>query len=302
MSISIRQLEIFASVARFGSTTLAGEALVLSQSAISMALKELERGIGTPLFDRTSRELSLNEVGKNALPLCSEILDRFSELSRLRQNMDGKLSGSLRVSASTTIGNYLLPKWIGKFQSLHPQTEIILEIKNSKEVLIGIQDTHVDLGFVEGRIQEGPFQTEIFYNDEMIIIDNYKSNAKQKLISKKDMENRTWILREPGSGTREWIEYKWASEGWNPKKKRELGNTEAIKKSVEEGLGISCLSLSAVERELNWKLLSKINYTYTNWNRPLQMVWHDKKYKSELFLKFFEFCRTESKSTEITNV
>lgn len=291
MALTLRQLEIFLETARVGNVTQAAGNLVLSQSAVSMSLGELERSLGNPLFDRVGRELVLNHSGARVREYAAEILDRTKELENFALSEPGRLVGSLTVAASTTIGNYLLPAWIGEFQTLHPETEIILEVQNTRDVADSVRSYKCDLGFIEGPTDLTSLEKVHFLFDEMVVVGGKGHPLSQtEEASKKDWREQLWILREEGSGTRVWFENQMIREGIEIQKTMELGHTEAIKKLVEAGLGVSCLSKLAVEREIQNGWLVSLPVFSGDWKRELDIIIHKKKYRSTLLEAFLEFC------------
>jgi len=133
MSATIRQLEIFNAVVENGQVTKAAKKLFLTQSAVSLALNEMENQLGGPLFDRSGRCLELNDRGRYFLPLSREILDKLEDLNTLMNEADGKFAGSLNLVASSTIGNYVLPYLITAFKSMHPDVHINMLVYNTKK-------------------------------------------------------------------------------------------------------------------------------------------------------------------------
>ena len=150
MNITMRQLEIFTAIATYGNVTRAASELLLSQSAASMALAELENQLGQKLFSRNGKKLVLNEAGRALMPKAAELLERLAEIGELFNSGSSRFAGSIRVGASSTIGNYLIPQYLGRFVDKHPAVDIILEVGNTDQIINSLLDYKIDIGYIEG--------------------------------------------------------------------------------------------------------------------------------------------------------
>ena len=133
MHFTLRQLEIFAAIARHGSVSAAAGEVALTQSAASTALGELERQTGRQLFDRVGKSLRLNELGRGLLPKAIELLDRAAEIDDLL--LGHEAIGSLKVGATLTIGNYLATLIVAEFLQRYPQARLRLEVRNTATLI-----------------------------------------------------------------------------------------------------------------------------------------------------------------------
>ncbi|BCS54345.1 LysR substrate-binding domain-containing protein [Geobacter sp. SVR] len=252
MTITLRQLEIFANVAEGGHVTQASTRLLLTQSAVSMAIAELERLAGAPLFERQGRRLFLNDRGRHILPDVQDVLTKVRTIERFLEESVGEPSGVLHVGASTTIGNYMLPAIIGEFSRLYPRAQALLHIGNAQQMEKAVESGELDLGLIEGLPHIGSLSVTPWKPDELVIVVGKEHEwAAGKQASPEMLENGLWIMREKGSGTREIFEAAMGRQGITFSVALELGHTEAIKKAVEAGLGSGCLSRMAVQRELD---------------------------------------------------
>ncbi|RII26278.1 MAG: LysR family transcriptional regulator [Geobacter sp.] len=252
MAITLRQLEIFEQVAQCGQVTRASEQLLLSQSAVSMALAELERFAGAPLFERQGRRLLLNDRGRRILPEVHDVLARVHTIEQVLNESVGEPHGTLNVGASTTIGNYLLPLIVGEFSRQYPRAKALLQVGNAHQIERAVENGDVDLGLIEGPCHITTLDTMPWKADELVIIVGKGHPWEHEgIASLKMLEDAPWIMREKGSGTREVFEAAMAKQGIRYGVAMELGHTEAIKKGVEAGLGVGCLSRMAVQREMD---------------------------------------------------
>lgn len=252
MAITLRQLEIFEKVATCQHVTKASEQLLVGQPAVSMALAELERQAGSPLFERVGRRLILNDRGRQILPQARKVLDEVRMMEQFLAESSGQPIGTLDVGASTTIGNYILPALVGEFSRRYPKAKALLHVGNAQQVETAVASGELDFGLVEGLAHGGLLTSAPWRRDDLVVIVGKDHPwAEGKVASLADLEHASWIMREPGSGTREVFEAAMAAKGVPFAVSLELGHTEAIKKAVEAGLGVACLSRIAVEREIN---------------------------------------------------
>jgi len=252
MHLTLRQLAIFVAVADSGSTTAAGAQIALSQSATSAALNELEAMLGTRLFDRVGKRLALNDRGRALLPQARAVLDATRTVERqfgVGAHAAQHAPAHLRLAASTTIGNYLLPERIARYRAQHPQATIDLVIGNTQAVAEAVARFEVDLGFVEGPCAVAGLHVEAWQDDTLVIVcaPDHPLAQTPEPCTLDALKRATWLLREPGSGTRAVTEQALLLHLNHLASVIQLGSTEAIKQAAACGLGLSCLSLCAVQ-------------------------------------------------------
>ncbi len=249
-SVTLRQIEVFVHVARGGNLTAAAVRLGLSQSAASMSLGELERLLGGPLFHRVGRGLCLNDRGRFLLPSAEAVLLAFRDFSD-RAGGEGDLSGDLVVACSTTIANYLFPSCMKAFLEAHRGLSLSLDVGNTEEIAEEVRKGEADLGLVEGDCADQGLVTEKWLRDELLLC----ASPRHPLVTARSvplsrLAGETWIFREEGAGTLSTLLKAFAEEDFFPDRILHIGHTEAIKRAVEAGLGVSCLSRFALSREL----------------------------------------------------
>jgi DNA-binding transcriptional LysR family regulator len=259
MPLTLRQLEIFEKIASTGSVTRAGEELLLTQSAVSMALSQLEQLSVTPLFERSGRRLFLNDSGRQLLKDARAILLSVKGVEQQLQGDSGQLVGELLVGGSTTIGNYLLPALLGDFARQYPKTRVQLQVGNTQQVAEWLEAGDLDVAFVEGPCHSRGLVAVHWRDDELVVVTGPEHSwAREKSASAKMLALAPWIMREKGSGTREIFEDAMDKAGVSYAIALEFGHTEAIKNGVASGLGVSCLSRIAVHRELEHGWLAEV--------------------------------------------
>jgi DNA-binding transcriptional LysR family regulator len=259
MSITLRQLEIFEKVAATQHVTKAGELLLLTQSAVSVAITELERMAGGPLFERRGRRLLLNDRGRYLLPEAREIIGKVRTIERALNDSREPLAGILHVGASTTIGNYLLPSILGEFSRLYSGAKTLLAVGNTQQIETAVENGELDLGLIEGPCHLASLEASAWMQDELVVIVGKEHPwVQERFVSAEMVTHASWIMREKGSGTREVFEAAIGAKHIGISISLELGHTEAIKRAVEAGLGVGCLSRLAVQRELDNGWLIKV--------------------------------------------
>lgn len=247
LRLNLRQLEVFVATARAGSTHGAALRIARSQSAASASLAELETSLDAPLFDRVGRRLVLNENGRALLPGAIALLDQAAELQGLFAT---EHRAPLRVAASLTIGEYLLPEYIARWKIEHPASPVQLTIGNSSKVIQSVIDMEVDVGFIEGPQTHPDLLVRRWLEDELVIVASQAHPLAARLATHRQLADATWILREPASGTRQAADA-WLLEHLGPLQVQyELGSTEAIKRLAAAGAGLACVSRHAVTVEL----------------------------------------------------
>ena len=289
MRLTLRQLEVFAAIARCGSVSRAAEELALSQSAASAALAELERAYDMQLFDRAGKRLRLNDLGRSVLAKANELLDRAQELEAALHAHD--LPGELKVGATLTIGNYLGTAIVGEYLRRHPGSRVALTIENTAEIIARVAAFQLDLALVEGRCQDPDIEV-IHWGDDALMVFAAPAHplAKKRRVTPADLAAADWILREPGSGTRDTFER--AADGVlrEVKVKMELSQAEAIKHAVASGLGIGCLSRLALRDDFRLGRLVALKTPFLDVRRDFSILVHKRKYRSAASQQFIALC------------
>jgi DNA-binding transcriptional LysR family regulator len=298
MAITLRKLSVFVKVAETGQVTRASEALLMSQPAVSMALAELEEEAGGPLFVRRGRRLLLNDRGRFLLGPAQETLRTAANFELLLKESDQEPRGLLRIGASTTIGNYLLPSLIARFSRLHSLARASLQVGNTHQIESALEQGEIDLGLIEGPSHAPLLETFPWRDDELVVIVGQGHPlSRQRTVSADMLADADWIMREAGSGTREVFENALGGRLDRLHISLELGHTEAIKKAVEAGLGISCLSRLTVRRELENGWLMEIK-TSLDLRRPLTILLRKDRVRTRLLQAFLEMLQEGPESAE----
>jgi DNA-binding transcriptional LysR family regulator len=297
MKLTLQQLKVFATIARYGNLGLAANELFLSKGAVSQSLQELERQLATPLFDRIHPRLQLNNEGRLLQPAAEELLTRIQDIENLF-SPDAEPSGQLRLGASQTIGNYLLPTLLASSKQelgLPPK----VTITNTHLLCHALANFELDLALIEGENHHPDLISENWLQDEMLVVaPPGHPLANQVAIPLSRLGGETWVLREPQSGSREQFIQQVQPELPNWQAGLELNTLEAVMLAVEKGLGISFISrLAASDRLADGRLIA-LPLT-RRFPRQLSLIWHKQKYHSASLRHFINFCRAQVNDAEV---
>ncbi|GAB1259088.1 LysR family transcriptional regulator [Aurantivibrio plasticivorans] len=280
MRFTLRQLEIFIATAHHQNISKAAESLAMSQSAASGALKELESQFDVQLFDRVGKRLQLNDFGKALQPKTEELLTRAHELEgELSQHV---ASSALRVGATLSIGNYLAVPMIAQFMERFPETRVTLEVANTATITQKLDGFELDVALIEGDVNNPDLNITPWRSDDLkVFCAPDHPLARNKLLKDSDLLSARWIIREPGSGTRQTFERAFHDLLPSLDILFELEHTEAIKRAVESGLGLGCLSAITLEEAFATGRLIELQLENRDLSRKLYQVVHRKKYVTE---------------------
>ncbi|MDF1581751.1 MAG: LysR family transcriptional regulator [Methyloprofundus sp.] len=290
MKYSLRQLEIFVTVSRLQSVSRAAEALSLSQSATSSALGEFERQFDLQLFDRIGKTLRINETGQHLLPHAVELLDRAHEIEALLQG--NSCFGGMKIGATLTIGNYLANLLVAQFLQQHAESRIQLQVHNTRTIVQQIANHELDLGLIEGDCHHPDITVQPWIADELVVFaapDHPYTQLQQ--VTMEQLLQQPWILREEGSGTRETFDHAFHNYHARLNIRLELEHTEAIKRAVESGLGISCISRLALKDAFRRGSLVPLTTPQLDLSRFFHILWHKQKYQTTGMREFISLCQ-----------
>jgi len=292
MSITLRQLEIFIAVAETAQVTKASKKLFVTQSAVSMALAELENQLGGSLFDRHGRSLLLNARGRYLLPLAKDITTQVSNVETIMSERNDKLAGHIEVIASLSLGNYILPYLIGAFKRIHPRVHINMLVYNTQYAERMVVDGAMDIGFVEGKVTNEDIVIRPWFKDELVVLAGPSDPlAHNKFFDvKTDLKNSKWIMREQGSGTAAIFLERMKDYIDDIHIVMEMGHPEAVKRAVESGVGIACLSSLTICREVENGWLKSLNVDGIDMTRQLQIIARKDKVMTDTMHEFLNFC------------
>ena len=270
------RLKVFRTVARSLNFRKASEELFITQPAVTQQIKALEDELGIPLFDRTRGKVTLTESGGVLLQYAERLKILVDEAAQAIAEVSGNHGDELRVGASQTIGQYLLPTLLAGFRNDHPQVALCGISGNTDEILTALAEHRIDLALVEGPSPRSDVKTEAFMEDHMVLVVPHDHEWADHEISPLELRNIALVSRELGSGSRRVIEAALEEQGLKPKDLHvtmTLDSTEGILSAVEAGLGVAFVSRWAVRNQLTLGTLKIARVTGLRLARVFSVVY-----------------------------
>ena len=286
--MTLKEIELFYKLSENPNVSQLSKNLSLSQSAISLAIKSLEKKLGEPLFDRIGKKLVLNERGR---VFKEKTYQSFLSLKDAENFFkEDRISGVLHIASSKTIGNFIMPQIVYDFLLKYENITIKKLVKNSSQIIEMIKDGKLDIGFIESECNEKDIIKEIMGEDDLLVISSDKRLPDEMYLD--ELFTKKWILREKGSGTREVFLNNIGVLAKDLKVFMQYLDFAEIKELLEKNLDvITCISKVTVKKELKQKTLKEIKLTNIDIKRNFYCIYHKNKYKSKLFETFKEFAR-----------
>lgn len=257
------RLKVFDTVAKRLNFTKAANELNITQPAVSKHIKEIEQQLNTRLFDRNGTKIALTASGKILMSYTEKIFALYRELEFDINQLSHRHKGVLRIGASTTIAQYVLPPLLAAFHKQFKEIKILLSIDNTEEIEKDLELKKTDLGLIEGKSKNKSFQYTAFLQDEIVLAAAASHPLAQKRsISKEDLKNIPLLFREPGSGTQETIAYALKSAGIKMsalQTEMQLANTESIKLYLMHSDCMAFVSIHSILDELKNNMLAVID-------------------------------------------
>lgn len=296
MGMEDHKLKVFCTVAETKSFSKASEIIHLTQPAVSLLIQAIEEIYETKLFDRTSSTLTLTPAGEVLYRYAKEILNLYAAAEKNIGEMTGLVKGSISLGASSTIGNYLLPGVIADFRKTHPKIKVHLLVGNTKRIVELLDAGNIDMGLVEGDVARQKMVVEKVVADELtLIVSPLHPLAKKKNISIVEITKEPFISREEGSGTRQVIEKYLGKYKITPQDMMVsmiLGSTEAIKESVESGMGIAIVSRWAIRKEMKYGTLKPLSFKEEKMLRDFSLIFQKNSISSHAVDEFLSYLKS----------
>ncbi len=290
MKFTLRQLQVFIATAHYKNLSRAAESLAMSQSAASGALQDLEQRYSTQLFDRVGKRLQLNGLGHSLRPLAESLMSQADEFERALQQQD--IAGKLNVGATLTIGNYVVIPIIAQFMRDYPAIDIRLHVANTAHIAEQVINYELDIGLIEGEYNHQDLSIVPWQSDELVVFCTPEHPyAAFDVLTDEQLVAANWILRESGSGTRQAFDRAMHGLLNELKTHLELEHTEAIKRAVEAGLGIGCLSKITLADAFSRGSLVPLEVPDRDMERQFYFITHKKKYWSVGLQRWIECCQ-----------
>ncbi|MEN5296802.1 LysR substrate-binding domain-containing protein [Brucella sp. TWI559] len=295
--MTLEQLRIFIEVAEREHLTRASEALHLTPSAVSSAIRILEDRYGAMLFNRIGRRIELTGDGRMFLDEARATLARAQSAERMLSELGGGKRGILAIHASQTIASYWLPPYLAQFHATHPMIDLRLTLGNTESVTQATQEGLADIGLVEGAVQAPTLSLRKVATDQLIVVTGptHQWRDAEKL-TWDTLFHGQWILREHGSGTRSVFEDAMRVAGYNPARLSialELPSNEAICSAVLSGNYVTAISELVAAPHLAAGTLVKVNFTLPQ--RQFLMLSHNDRYQTKALKSFADMLMSEPK-------
>jgi len=288
--MNFHQLRIFYTVAQRQSVTAAAFDLRLTQPAVSLQIKALEKELGIALFERGGPKLRLTQAGEAFYRCTVTILHAKDEAQRTIAELESATKGKLILGANTTGGMYLLPRIVRAFKERYPDTEIIFHIESTEWLYEKILQNVVDLAVVGGPTEDRRFGVEAICIDRLaLIVSPSHPFASAARISLKRLKDHPFVVPAQGSRTRQLVERRLKDAGITLRVVMQLMGTEAVKKAVEANLGVAFVSQYAVEGEAPLAELKVVSVDGFELHRDMELIYRKHKYFSPVTQRFREF-------------
>lgn len=246
---TLHQLKVFEATARHGSFTRAAEELYLTQPTVSIQVKQLTKAVGLPLFEQIGKRLYLTEAGQKLLATCQEIFQGLEQFEMSVADLKGMKQGKLKLAVITT-AKYFVPRLLGPFCKRFPGIDISLKVTNHKLIQESMATNEDDLYIISQAPSQPDLAVHPFLENPLVVLaPTSHPLAQKKNIPIEALNNESFIMREPGSGTRTAVEKLFSEKEVKVKVRLELGSNEAIKQAIAGGLGISVLSQHTIISE-----------------------------------------------------
>lgn len=287
------RLKVFYTVAsRLSFTKAAGE-LSISQPAVTKHIKEIENHLNTKLFNRNGTTIQLTESGTTLLKYAEKIRNLYRDLEFDISQLNKEQKGKLKIGASTTIAQYILPEILAKFKAYYREIAIELVTHNTEDISNLLKNRQIDLGIVEGESRSSYFDYEIFKPDEIVLVCKADHPWANKTLKLKELYTIDLVSREKGSGTQEFIENQLKKNKIDLKSLNivmNLGSSESIKNYLLHSEAMAFVSVSTVLQELKNNQLSVIDIKNFSIERNFHFITL-KGEQSELIHLFLKFVR-----------
>jgi len=269
------RLKVFQSVARNLSFTKASNEMFISQPAVTRHIKELEAEFEVKLFNRTGNKIALTEAGKILLSYSDQISALHNDLKFTLSQLNGKMEGTLRLGASTTIAQYIIPALLARFHERFPEVDLTLINGNTDYIEHQLLTNEIDVGIVEGKPANSDLRYSSFLKDELLIFTSARNTVIPSVIQVDEFLKLPLVLRERGSGTLEIIQNKLQEKDIELAKMNVimyLGSTEAIKSYIKTGEGAGIVSRFAIQHELESELFRVVEMPLLKFERQLYFI------------------------------
>lgn len=268
-------LKTFVTLAEIKNFTKTADILLMSQPNVSLHIKKLEQEFQTKLFLRSPKFLKITPTGEILYERAKQMITIYEQARRDIEERHDAIKGELKIGASFTIGEYILPSLLIDLQNKYPELELQIVIGNTEEIVQSVRLFKVDIGLIEGQTNDKELSVHPFMQDELFIVSsNDHELASKNNLTIADLQNQAWVTREVGSGTREYLNHVIRSNGLKIKSLLTISSNQGIKETlINNGMWLSLLSRSVIERDVQHNILSILDVENEVFPRTLSYVY-----------------------------
>lgn len=267
-------LKTFVTLVEVKNFTKTAEVLLMSQPSVSLHIKNLEKEFQTKLFERSPKNLKVTPTAEILYDCAVQMLSLYEQTKQNILEHHHAIKGDLKIGASFTIGEYIIPPLLLELQKNHPALSLQVVIGNTEEIVQSVRLYQVDIGLIEGQTNDKELSVHPFLQDELFIVSSSKHPlALKKAVTINDLQNQSWLTREVGSGTREYLNHVIRANGLKVASFLTISSNQGIKETMMNGMGISLLSKSVIERDVKRQELSIIHVPNLSFSRTLSYVY-----------------------------
>ena len=267
----------------------AAKLLSLSQPNVSLHIRNLENELDTTLFIRSPKQVKVTEAGEMLYIRAKKILSLYEEAKQEIASQKHIVQGTVTIGASFTIGEYILPRLLARYANENPLVHVEVTVGNTEQVIAKTKSNQLDIGLIEGEIQDLDVDAVPFMEDEMIIIAPSNHPLAQLRMVKPDMlHDQSWIWREKGSGTRAYSDQLIETLQIPVKRSFIFSSSQGVKEAVSAGLGIAMISKLTVQKELETNEIKQIYITNRTFTRHFSIIQRKHDFKNRAQDLFIE--------------
>lgn len=290
--LDLHKLDIFLHVVRAGSFNRAAEGLLMSQSAVSQHIQDLEVSLGATLFDRGRRGVSLTTAGKALHEYALRIFALIAEAENAVTDVRKLAGGQITIGATPGVGIYLLPDAIQSFRRQFPNLSVALQTGITPQIIRELRLGRADIGFVEGELENGVEQDlgmkPLEEVEQYVVVGRKHPWWERKVLTLDELQGQSFIMRQPGSRSRIWLEQKLREHQIEPKISGEFDNVESMKRMVTLGYCVAILPMYVVQEEVKSEIVHALPLERAPLQRTLKLLWSREKFFAPVVRAFLQ--------------
>lgn len=306
MMLDVYELKVFLTAAETENFSETARQLSLTQPAVSMQMRALEKKLGFSLFHRAGRSLALTEQGRVLVPMARDMVKRSIQIEEELEALKGDVIGNLKIGCSTTTGKYYLPSLVARFRQRYPKVQVVIRNRSRDLVLSDLQEGEVHLAIVSAYPSIKDVECRRFFDDHMILVVSASHPwAQRASITPDDLRGTDFILRDTHSGTREGVDAALSHVGLiinDLNVVLEIGNSEAMGMAVEEGIGAAFISRTVARRGIDLGKLKEISVEGLSLQREIFIAYSRRHPASRAQTEFYNFIREPDRQRYLESV